>query len=48
VDLSAAIPIASTAEFEAWLTAHGGAEREVIVAIHKRSSPRWTVVPRLG
>jgi uncharacterized protein YdeI (YjbR/CyaY-like superfamily) len=43
VDLSAAIPIASTAEFEAWLTAHGGAEREVIVAIHKRSSPRWTV-----
>jgi len=43
VDLSTTLPIASEAAWEAWLGEHGGREREVIIAIHKRSSPAYSV-----
>ena len=43
VDVSHAIPIASETEFDAWLAAHGGTEREVIVAIYKKASGKQTV-----
>jgi uncharacterized protein YdeI (YjbR/CyaY-like superfamily) len=43
VDLSATLPIASPAAFDAWLAGNGDREREVIVAVHKRSSPHFTV-----
>lgn len=43
MDVSHAIPIGSDAEFEAWLTAHGAKEREVIVAIYKKTSGKQTV-----
>jgi uncharacterized protein YdeI (YjbR/CyaY-like superfamily) len=43
VDVSAAVPIASGAELDAWLREHGERERELVIAIHKRSSPRYSV-----
>lgn len=43
MDLSATVPIASSAAFDAWLQAHGQTERDVIVAIHKRSSPAYSI-----
>jgi uncharacterized protein YdeI (YjbR/CyaY-like superfamily) len=44
VDISSAVPIASAAEFDAWLRDHGAARREVVIAIHKRSSPDASVL----
>jgi uncharacterized protein YdeI (YjbR/CyaY-like superfamily) len=43
VDVSRAVPIASAAEFDAWLAANGATERQVIVAIYKKTSGRQTV-----
>jgi uncharacterized protein YdeI (YjbR/CyaY-like superfamily) len=43
VDLSGAVPIASAAEFDAWLRANAETRREVVIAIHKRSSPNASV-----
>jgi uncharacterized protein YdeI (YjbR/CyaY-like superfamily) len=43
LDTSQAIPIADAAEFDTWLTSHGGGEREVVVAIHRRASGKQTV-----
>jgi uncharacterized protein YdeI (YjbR/CyaY-like superfamily) len=33
----------SDADFEAWLAAHGGIEREIVVAIHNKAAGRQTV-----
>jgi len=43
VDVSQAILIAADAEFDAWLAAHGVSEREVVVAIYKKTSGKQTV-----
>jgi uncharacterized protein YdeI (YjbR/CyaY-like superfamily) len=43
VDVSRAVPVASEAEFDAWLAANGPMEREVVVAIYKKASGRQTV-----
>jgi uncharacterized protein YdeI (YjbR/CyaY-like superfamily) len=43
LDTARAIPIATDAELEAWLAANGGEAREVVVAIHKKSSGKQTV-----
>ncbi len=43
MDVSAAVPISSAAEFDAWLRANGGTHREVVLAIHKRTSPLASV-----
>jgi uncharacterized protein YdeI (YjbR/CyaY-like superfamily) len=43
LDLSAAVPIASATAFDTWLREHGQTAREVIIAIHKRSSPASSV-----
>jgi uncharacterized protein YdeI (YjbR/CyaY-like superfamily) len=43
VDISGAIPIDTVADFDAWLTAHGASEREVVVSIYKKSSGKQTV-----
>ena len=43
MDTSRAIPIATAAEFDAWLTANGATERDVVVAIYKKSSGKQTV-----
>jgi uncharacterized protein YdeI (YjbR/CyaY-like superfamily) len=43
VDVSNAIPIGTDAEFEAWLGAHGASDREVILAIYKKTSGKATV-----
>ncbi len=37
------MPMASEADFDAWLAAHGETEREIVVAIHKKASGRQTV-----
>ena len=42
-DLAQAVPIASDADFDRWLTVHGGTEREVVVAIYKKASGKQTV-----
>ena len=42
-DLSQAVPIATDADFDRWLQAHGGSEREVVIAIYKKSSGKQTV-----
>lgn len=42
-DRSEAIPIASDADFDRWLKVHGGSEREVLVAIYKKTSGKQTV-----
>ncbi len=43
LDIPGAIPIATDAEFDGWLEAHGGTEREVVVAIYKQASRKQTV-----
>ena len=43
MDISGAIPIDTAADFDAWLTANGASNREVVVAIYKKSSGRQTV-----
>jgi uncharacterized protein YdeI (YjbR/CyaY-like superfamily) len=43
LDVAHAIPIASPAEFDAWLGAHRASEREVVVSIHKKASGKQTV-----
>ncbi len=43
IDVSNAIPIATEAELDRWLTAHGQSERVVVVAIFNRASGRQTV-----
>ena len=50
IDVSNAIPIATEAELDRWLTAHGQSERVVVVAIFNRASGRQTVslVPLQG
>ncbi len=43
IDVSRAMPVASADEFDRWLATHGGAGREVVVAIYKKASGRQTV-----
>lgn len=43
MDVSGAIAIDLAADFDRWLTANGLNEREVVVAIYKKSSGRQTV-----
>ena len=43
MDVSQAVPMGTEAEFDGWLSSHGGAERELLVAIYKKSSGRQTV-----
>jgi uncharacterized protein YdeI (YjbR/CyaY-like superfamily) len=43
LDVGRAVPIATAAEFDARLRAHGAAERELIVAIFKKASGKQTV-----
>ena len=43
LDVSKAVAIAGTAEFDAWLVEHGTTAREVVVAIYKKASGRQTV-----
>jgi uncharacterized protein YdeI (YjbR/CyaY-like superfamily) len=43
LDVSHAAPVASAAEFDRWLRAHGADERERVVAIFKKASGRQTV-----
>jgi uncharacterized protein YdeI (YjbR/CyaY-like superfamily) len=43
VDVSRAVFMASEADFDAWLVAHGSGEREVLVAIDKQASGKQTV-----
>ncbi len=44
LDVSRAIPIASDADLDDWLTAHGGSDREVVVSIYKKASGRQTAM----
>lgn len=43
LDVSRPVSIASSADFDAWLTEHGTASREVVIAIYKKASGRQTV-----
>jgi uncharacterized protein YdeI (YjbR/CyaY-like superfamily) len=43
LDVSQAAPVASAAEFDHWLRAHGANERERVVAIFKKASGHQTV-----
>ena len=43
MDISGAIQIDSVADFDRWLAEHGQTEREVVVAIYKKSSGKQTV-----
>ena len=43
IDVARSIAMTDDAEFDAWLTAHGARENEVVVAIFKRASGRQTV-----
>jgi uncharacterized protein YdeI (YjbR/CyaY-like superfamily) len=43
LDISRALPIATASEFDAWLAAHGDSEREVVIAIFKKSSGKQSV-----
>jgi uncharacterized protein YdeI (YjbR/CyaY-like superfamily) len=43
VDTDRAIHVDRDDEFDRWLAAHGGSQREVIVAIYKAASGRQTV-----
>jgi len=43
LDLSTTVPITSALALDAWLREHGGVEREVIISIHKRTSPDFAV-----
>ncbi len=40
---SQSLPIARDADFDRWLNAHGGSEREIVVAIYKKASGKQTV-----
>jgi uncharacterized protein YdeI (YjbR/CyaY-like superfamily) len=43
VNVSLALPIATAADLDRWLTLHGRAERSVVVAIRNKASGRQTV-----
>lgn len=43
LDVQRAAPVASAEAFARWLAAHGGDERELIVAIFKKASGKQTV-----
>ena len=43
VNIDAAMPVANTDDFDRWLVEHGATEREVVLAIAKKSSGRQTV-----
>lgn len=43
VDISRSIPIVSATEFDDWRIAQGATERDVIVAIYKKTSGKQTV-----
>jgi len=43
LDISQAIPVASDADFAGLLNAHGGTQRELVVAIYKKASGKQTV-----
>jgi uncharacterized protein YdeI (YjbR/CyaY-like superfamily) len=43
LNLETAVPIASGAEFEAWLREHGSTAPDIIVAFYKKSSGKQTV-----
>jgi uncharacterized protein YdeI (YjbR/CyaY-like superfamily) len=43
MDVSGAIRIDDIKQFDAWLAAHGGTARDVVVAIYKKSSGKQTV-----
>ncbi len=43
IDVSHALPIATEADFDRWLAAHGTTERVIVVAIYNRASGRQTV-----
>ena len=43
MDTSGAIAIETAADFDAWLAAHGASDRDVVVAIYKKSSGKQTV-----
>ena len=43
LDVSRPVSIASKADFDSWLRAHGGTAREVVVAIYRKASGRQTV-----
>ncbi|MBA2315148.1 MAG: hypothetical protein H0V87_07155 [Chloroflexi bacterium] len=43
LDIARSIPIATDADFDRWLGAHGATEREVVIAIYKQASGRQTV-----
>jgi hypothetical protein len=38
LDVSRAMPIVSAEELARWLAEHGASEREIVVAIYKKSS----------
>ncbi len=42
-DASQSLPIATDADFDGWLGAHGGREREVVLAVYKKASGKQTV-----
>ncbi len=43
MDISHSTLMASQADFNKWLEAHGGKEREIVVAIYKKTSGKQTV-----
>jgi uncharacterized protein YdeI (YjbR/CyaY-like superfamily) len=43
LDIYQSIPMASDADFDRWLNAHGEREREIVVAIYKKASGKQTV-----
>ncbi len=43
LDTSRAMPVGSAGQFDEWLRAHGGTEREVVLAIYKKASGKQTV-----
>jgi uncharacterized protein YdeI (YjbR/CyaY-like superfamily) len=43
LDVSAALPMVSAAEFDRWLSERGASEREIIVAIYNKASGKQTV-----
>ena len=43
LDTSHATPVVSAKQFDEWLRAHGGTEREAILAIYKKVSGKQTV-----
>jgi uncharacterized protein YdeI (YjbR/CyaY-like superfamily) len=43
LDVSRSIPMARAADFDRWLRVHGETEREIVVAIYKKTSGKQTV-----